>query len=93
MTRDPLDESLEALGKATRELEAKIDALSQPVRSSAFRRFPILFTLLVAFGVSAVMFGFEQFFLDVPLFNNNPLFVLLGGVLILILTGTLYKKL
>lgn len=62
-------------------------------RDSAFGRFPLLFTLLGAFGLVATLYGFERIIDRIDLLADNP-FILLGvGLLALIITGSLYKKL
>ena len=62
-------------------------------RNSTFNRFPLLFTLLGAFGVVATFYGYERLIDKLDFLADNP-FILLGiGVLTLVLTGTLYKKL
>jgi len=62
-------------------------------RNSTFARFPLLFTLLGAFGVVATLYGFERLIDKIDLLADNPFILLASGVLILILTGSLYKKL
>jgi hypothetical protein len=62
-------------------------------RKNAFQRFPLLFTLLSAFGVVATTVGLERLIDRLNFFNRNPYFVLLAGLLTLLVTGTLYKKL
>jgi uncharacterized integral membrane protein len=62
-------------------------------RDSVFARFPLVFTLLGTFGVVATLYGFQHLIDKVPLFVNNPLIPLAIGLTILVLTGTLYKKL
>lgn len=62
-------------------------------RDNTFNRFPLLFTLLGAFGVVATFYGFERLIDKSEFLSDNP-FILLGvGVLTLVFTGTLYKKL
>ena len=62
-------------------------------RDSAFGHFPLLFTMLGAFGLVATLYGFERLIDKLDFLADNP-FILLGiGVLTLVLTGTLYKKL
>jgi uncharacterized integral membrane protein len=70
-----------------------VDALAKPVRENALKRFPVLFTLLTTFGVVSTLYGFERIINDIPLLHNNPFSLLIIGVGILALTGTLYKKL
>lgn len=62
-------------------------------KQSVFERFPLIFTLLGAFGLVATFYGFERLIDKVDLLANNPLILLGVGVSILVITGTLYKKL
>ena len=62
-------------------------------RNSTFNRFPLLFTLLGAFGVVATFYGFERLIDKLDFLADNPLILLGIGILTLIFTGTLYKKL
>ena len=62
-------------------------------RDNAFGRFPLLFTLLGAGGLVATFYGFERLIDKIDLIADNPFILLASGVLVLILTGTLYKKL
>jgi len=62
-------------------------------RNSAFNRFPLLFTLLGTFGVVATFYGFERLIDKSEILSENPFILLGAGVLTLILTGSLYKKL
>lgn len=62
-------------------------------RQNAFQRFPLLFTLLSAFGVVATTVGLEKLIDRVDFFSRNPYFVLVAGLVTLLITGTLYKKL
>lgn len=65
----------------------------EPVRKSLLRRFPIVFTLLVAFGAAATFFGVERIFQTISFFNDHPWRSLLIGVVTLAVTGKLYAKL
>lgn len=62
-------------------------------RNSAFRRHPLLFALLGTFGVVATFYGFQHILEDIPLLANHPYIALIVGLLILLATGKLYKKL
>ncbi len=62
-------------------------------RDTAFKRFPLVFTLLGTFGVVSTLYGVQHLFDKIPVLANNPLLSLGVGVLILLLSGTLYKKL
>lgn len=70
-----------------------IDTAITPVRKSLFKRFPIIGTIIVAFGVSATFFGMERVLSTIPIFNNHPWFTLALGVGTLVVTGKLYAKL
>lgn len=63
------------------------------VRDTAFARFPLLFTLLVTFGLSATLYGMGKIVETIPLFVDHPVIPLVVGLVILLLTGRLYKKL
>ena len=63
------------------------------LRDSAFARFPVVFVLLSSFGVVATLYGFEKVIDQIEFLNKNPLTLLLAGIFVLIVTGSLYKKL
>lgn len=63
------------------------------VRQSVFSRFPLLFTVLGAFGLVTTFYGFEHLLNQVDLFINNPWLMLATGITTLVFTGTLYKYL
>jgi hypothetical protein len=69
-----------------------LEGLTQK-RDSAFKRYPLAFTLLGTFGLVSTLYGVQHLFNKVPFLVNNPVLALLVGVAILFLTGTLYKKL
>jgi len=71
----------------------EVDKVAEPVRQTAFRRFPIFFTLLVTFGVASVFFGFERLLSEIDFLNDNPFLMLTIGICILVATGKLYTKL
>lgn len=62
-------------------------------RNSAFKRFPLLFTLLGTLGLVATYAGFSGLIKKVPLLERDPVVTLLVGLAILVVTGKLYKKL
>lgn len=61
-------------------------------RRVVFERFPLLFTLLGSFGLVATFYGFENL-IDTTSLADSPWMLLGTGVLTLIITGSLYKKL
>ena len=84
-----LDGVEETVGK----VEKEIGNIIQPVQKTVFSRFPILFTLLVTFGVVTTFLGFERLVMDIAFINARPFLMLIVGLGILTITGTLYKKL
>ena len=88
-----VDDTTNAIADTIEMTEDKIETVVAPVRRGFVRRFPILFILLVTFGVTATLTGMEQLLLQVEFLNNNPFVVLIIGIVLLVLTGTLYKKL
>ncbi len=62
-------------------------------RNRVFARFPLIFLLLGTFGVVATYYGLQHILEKIPLLANDPYIALGAGVVILLLTGTLYKKL
>jgi hypothetical protein len=59
---------------------------------TAYGRYPFLFSLLGTFGVVAVLYGLDHILDDIPVMAENPLIPLAIGVLILLFTGSLYKR-
>jgi fumarate reductase subunit C len=57
-----------------------------------FKRYPIFFTLLVVFGIIAIDEGAKGIFENIG-FANHPIYLLITGIVILVITGTLFKKL
>jgi len=76
-----------------KDLEHRVENFAQPTRKTLIERFPVFFTLLVTFGVSTTFLAFEQLILKINFLQNNPSIMLVIGVGILALTGTLYNKL
>ena len=74
-------------------ITSEADRMVAPVRKSIFKRFPTLFMFLVTVGVTTTFLGIERIIEHFGIFEENPLLILLFGVSILCITGTLYKKL
>lgn len=72
---------------------SEVDNYIAPIRKSVLQRFPILFSLLVTFGATTTFLGFEKIISQIGVLDRNPLLVLIVGMSVLALTGTLYKKL
>ncbi|MGZ6004583.1 MAG: hypothetical protein ACXWLH_00365 [Candidatus Saccharimonadales bacterium] len=62
-------------------------------RNRVFNRFPILFILLGTFGVVSTYYGLQHILEKIPLLVNDPYIALGVGILLLLFTGTLYKRL
>lgn len=80
------EENIERLG-------GTIKGKATHFRDSSFSRFPVMFVLLSTFGLVATFYGFEKVLDQIPIFIEHPLYILFTGLIILSLTGTLYKKL
>ncbi len=59
----------------------------------ALSRYPILFAFLTIFSFAAILHGFERVMDGIPFVYEHPFVLLLGGVVVLLLTGSLYKVL
>ena len=86
--RDQID-LLKHIESITREINEAINKKGKIV----FRRYPMTFALLILFGVIAVSEGAKGVMADLGILARNPWELLLIGLVILIFTGTLYKKL
>ncbi len=62
---------------------------TQPVLS----KYPLVFSFLIVFAVSAILHGFEMWADQINLFEKHPSYLMLIGILVLLATGTLYKTL
>jgi len=88
-----LKESLTKAPAVIKDTEEQVLQKFEQRRQGAIQRFPLLFTLLAAFGLVATFYGFEGIIDRIDVLANNPVILLLVGILTLGLTGTLYKKL
>ncbi len=85
--------SLDTVDDMVETTTKQLDSYIAPVRTNFAARYPTLFAVLVTFGVAATFLGFEQILLASSLLERYHFLILLLGVSILALTGTLYKKL
>lgn len=79
-------------GSITEAEKRMIHELSSK-RGKAEIKYPLLFGLMTTFGFVSVLYGFEKLIDKIDLFVNNPWILFVVGVLILMATGTAYKKL
>jgi hypothetical protein len=85
MINDPLYE----IERATMKVNKFMGNKTQGV----FSKYPITFSFLGLFGVMSVLHGFDAVIFKIPFLNNHPIFVFIIGLVILIFTGSLYKRL
>ena len=79
--------------KKVEDLTVKANQIFGEKSKNVFLRYPMTFALLILFGVTMVSQGVKDLLMEIHFLKNNP-FVMLGiGLFILIITGTLYKKL
>jgi hypothetical protein len=71
----------------------KINKTLCDTREAVNQRFPTVFIILTTFGLVATLYGFERVLDTIPVFAENPYILLGTGIIILLFTGTLYKKL
>ena len=76
-----------------KETEKSFEETLSPVRKGFVKRFPTIFLLMVTFGVALVFFSLEVILSRSAFVINHPWLAFLTGIGILVVTGTLYKKL
>lgn len=74
-------------------LTDKVNQLMSSKNESFVRKYPLTFALLALFGVVAVSEGIKGILEKIGLFQNQPLFLLVVGLVILTILGSLFKKL
>lgn len=75
------------------EAEERLVHAIRNERVNAEIKHPLLFGLMTTFGFVSVLYGFEKFIDRIDLLADNPWVLLIIGLLILVATGTAYKKL
>ena len=85
-------EELDLLKKAE-DVTNELNKFFRKKGKSVFNRYPIAFALLVITGGTLMSQGIKGLLLEISLLNNSPLFMFISGLFLLIITGTLYKKL
>jgi hypothetical protein len=79
--------------KHIEDLSNKVNKMMAPHAKTVFHRYPITFGLLILLGVTALQLGLKEVISDLGLLDINPIYLILIGIIILIITGTIYKKL
>ena len=85
----PLGDPIEQIDKTVRQAQEVAGKYTQPV----LRRYPLLFAFLLAFGTAAIFTGFHLWAETTRIFHEQPLLLVLLGIIVLFLTGTLFKTL
>ena len=68
------------------------DMLNQEVKP-VYKKYPLFFLLLATASVAALFHGLDRVMDHIAFLDDNPLFLVLFGILGLFLTGSLYKRL
>lgn len=90
---EPEPESQLDLLRHIERLTEMVNRMVETKGRSVFNRYPLTFALLVLFGAIAVGEGVKGILQSIRVLNSNPWYLLIIGLVILIFTGTLYKKL
>jgi len=84
--------TLEEIKETTEDTFREMERIMYRPRE-ALKRFSTLFLLLVTAGAVLVFFGFERVFDKITLLHDNPVLMIIAGLVILVFTGQLYKRL
>ena len=79
--------------KKIEDLTARLNEIFGKKGRHIFGRYPLTFAILIFFGVIMVTEGVKELLKEITFFQDKPFVMLLVGILILVITGTLYKKL
>ena len=74
-------------------LSNQVNQMMSSRAKNVFRRYPVTFGLLIVFGAIAVHEGLKGLMEDFGLLDVSPWYLVIAGLAILMITGTLYKKL
>lgn len=84
---------IDTIARQGEHVMTQTESIISPVRASLFRRFPILATLLVTFGIVATFFGMERMIAEIAWLNDRPFIIFFAGISALVISGKLYQKL
>lgn len=93
ITKNTTFQVLDETDKVAEQVNSNFNRYMTPVRNNVLKRYPVLFSLLIAFGLTTTYYGFEKILSQYETLNRYPWLILLLGIFILALTGRLYKKL
>ncbi|HTE48904.1 MAG TPA: hypothetical protein VK675_03300 [Candidatus Paceibacterota bacterium] len=74
-------------------LSNQVNKMMASRTKNVFRRYPVAFGLLIICGAIAVHEGLKGLMEDFGLLEISPWYLVITGLAILTITGTLYKKL
>ncbi|MDO8686951.1 MAG: hypothetical protein Q7K11_01970 [Candidatus Berkelbacteria bacterium] len=74
-------------------LSNQVNKIMASRTKNVFRRYPVTFGILILLGAIAVHEGLKGLLKDFGLLDISPWYLVIAGLLILTITGTLYKKL
>jgi len=75
------------------EVSNKVNKLMASRADGVLKRYPITFGLLLLLGVIGLHEGLKGLLKNFGLLDINPWFLILAGLIILTITGSLYNKL
>lgn len=78
--------------KILQKEKAVVQILDQQ-RKRLSQKYPLVFTMLASFGLVATFYGFEHIIDGIDILADNPIIMLVTGVLALAISGQLYKRL
>lgn len=73
--------------------EKRVLALLREERRRTKEKFPLFYGLLATFGAVAVFSGFSKIIEKYDLLSENPIILIVVGVIVLLASGAAYKKL
>ena len=74
-------------------LSNQVNKIMASRTKNVFRRYPVTFGLAIVFGAVAVHEGLKGLMAEYGLLDISPWYLVVAGLVILTITGTLYKKL
>lgn len=78
---------LEKVEEVVKETSERAEKKNREV----FKKYPIIFSALSLMGFLSVLYGFERILDQFSFSTENPWAVLVFGLIVLLITGTLYK--
>ena len=79
--------------KNVEDISNQVNQMMASRTKQVFSRYPVAFGLLILFGVTALHEGLKGLMKYFGLMDVNPWYLFIAGLVILTITGTLYKKL